>query len=244
MSVSLNHNLPTNNQLLAALPVEEYQRLAPHLELILLSQLQILYNMGEAIEYVYFPNQALVSLVSLLEDGSTTEVGIIGKDGMIGLPICWGGDSTNIQAIVQVPGDAMRMKAQVLKTEFSRPGELQRMLLLYTQALFSQVAQSVACNRHHNIEQRLARWLLTVQDQIQSEELLLTQEFIAQMLGTRRSGVTVAAMSLQQAGSISYSRGKIAIVDREKLKSSACECYGIVKREFPRLLSTSSDRIS
>lgn len=244
MSVSLNHNLPTKNQLLAALPVEEYQRLAPHLELVPLSQLQILYDMGEVIEYVYFPNQALVSIVSLLEDGSTTEVGIIGKDGMIGLPVCWGGDSTNIQAIVQVPGDGMRMKAQVLKTEFSRGGELQRMLLLYTQALFSQVAQSVACNRHHKIEQRLARWLLTVQEQVQSEELLLTQEFIAQMLGTRRSGVTVAAMSLQQAGSISYSRGKIAIVDREKLKSSACECYGIVKREFTRLLSKSSDRIS
>jgi CRP-like cAMP-binding protein len=243
MSVSLNPNLPAN-QLLAALPVEEYQRLAPHLKLVSLSQQQILYNMGEAIEYAYFPNQALISLVSLLEDGSTTEVGIIGKDGMIGLPACWGGDSTNIQAIVQVPGDAMQMKAQVLKTEFCRGGTLQRMLLLYTQALFTQVAQSVACNRHHTIEQRLARWLLIVQDQIYSEELSLTQEFISQMLGTRRSGITVAAINLQQAGTIRYSRGKITIVDREKLKSFACECYGIVKREFVRLLSTSGDRIS
>lgn len=236
MSVYINYRLPRENQILAALPDEEYQRLIPNLEVVALTQMQMLYDIGEKIEYVYFPHQALVSFLSLLEDGSTTEVGVIGKDGMVGLPVCWGGNSTNIQAIVEVPGYAMRMKAEQLKTEFDRGGALQRLLLLYTQALFSQVSQSAACNRHHKIEQRLARWLLTVQEQIQSDELLLTQEFISQMLGIRRSGVTVAATSLQQAGMIRYSRGKITVLNREKLKSTACECYGVIKNEFSRLL--------
>lgn len=240
MSVYINYRLPRENQILAALPDEEYQRLIPNLEVVALTQMQMLYDIGEKIEYVYFPHQALVSFLSLLEDGSTTEVGVIGKDGMVGLPVCWGGNSTNIQAIVEVPGYAMRMKAEQLKTEFDRGGALQRLLLLYTQALFSQVSQSAACNRHHKIEQRLARWLLTVQEQIQSDELLLTQEFISQMLGIRRSGVTVAATSLQQAGMIRYSRGKITVLNREKLKSTACECYGVIKNEFSRLLGTQS----
>ena len=239
MSVSIDYSLPRENQLLAALPIDDYQRLIPHLELVTLSNQQMLYDIGESITYVYFPHQALVSFISLLEDGSTTEVGIVGKDGMVGLPVCWGGNcSGNLQAIVQMPGSAMRMKAEHLKTEFNRGGAMQSLLLLYTQALFSQVTQNVAYNRHHKIEQRLARWLLTVQEQIQSDELLLTQEFISQMLGIRRSGVTVAATSLQQAGVIRYSRGKITVLDREKLKSTACECYNIIKNEFSRLLGS------
>lgn len=240
MSVSIDSRLPRENQLLAALPNQEYQRLIPNLELVMLSNRQVLYNIGEKIEYVYFPHQALVSFLSLLEDGSTTEVGVIGKDGMAGLPVCWGGNSTNIQAIVQIPGYSMRMKAEQLKIEFDRGGALQRLLLLYTQALFSQVAQTAACNRHHTVEQRLARWLLTAQEHIEADELILTQEFISQMLGTRRSGITVAARNLQQAGIIRYSRGKITVLDREKLKSAACECYGAIKNEFSRLLGAES----
>ncbi len=179
MSVSIDYRLPRENQILAALPDREYQRLIPNLELVTLSNRQVLYDIGQKIKYVYFPHQALVSFLSLLEDGSTTEVGTIGKDGMVGLPVCWGGNSTNIQAIVRIPGYAMRMKAEQLKTEFDRPCALQRLLLLYTQALFSQVAQTAACNRHHTVEQRLARWLLTAQDRIEADELVLTQEFTA-----------------------------------------------------------------
>lgn len=239
MSVSIDYSLPSENHLLAALPTDDYQRLTPHLELVALSHRQMLYDTGELIRYVYFPHQALVSFVSLMEDGSTTEVGIVGKDGMVGMPVCWGGEwSGNVQAIVQMSGNAMRMKAEQLKTEFNRGGALQSRLLLYTQAVFAQVAQTAACNRHHTVEERLARWLLTVQDQIQTSELVLTQEFISQMLGTRRSGVTVAAMALQQAGMISYSRGRITVVDREKMKLVACECYDVINNEFSRLLGS------
>lgn len=237
MSVLIDSSLPSENQLLAALPTNDYQRLIPDLELVTLSNQQLLYDVGESIRYVYFPNQALVSFVSMMEDGSTTEVGIVGKDGMVGMPVCWGGVcSGNIQAIAQMPGSAMRMKAQKLKIEFERGGAMQRLLLLYTQAIFTQVSQTAACNRHHTVEQRLARWLLTVQDHIQLDELILTQEFISQMLGTRRAGVTVAAMALQQAQMIRYTRGRIAVIDRDKLKSAACECYGIIHDEFSRLL--------
>lgn len=237
MSVLIDSSLPTENQLLAALPSDDYQRLIPDLELVTLSNQQLLYDVGESIRYVYFPNQALVSFVSLMEDGSTTEVGIVGKDGMVGMPVCWGGEcSGNIQAIAQMPGSAMRLKAQKLKIEFERGGAIQRLLLLYTQAIFTQVSQTAACNRHHTVEQRLARWLLTVQDHIQSDQLTLTQEFISQMLGTRRAGVTVAAMALQQAQMIRYTRGKITVIDREKLKLAACECYSVIHHEFSRLL--------
>ncbi len=241
MSVSIDYSLPRENQLLAALPIDDYQRLIPHLELVALSNQQLLYDIGELITYVYFPHQALVSFISLMEDGSTTEVALVGKEGMVGLPVCWGGNcSGNIQALVQMPGSAMRMKAEQLKTEFSRGGAMQSLLLLYTQALFSQVAQTAACNRHHTVEQRLARWLLTVQDQIQASELVMTQEFISQMLGTRRSGVTVAAIALQQAGMIRYSRGRITVIDREKMKLVACECYDVINNEFSRLLGGGS----
>lgn len=237
MSELIDSSLPRENQLLAALPIDDYQRLIPDLELVTLSNQQMLYDVGEPIRYVYFPNQALVSFVSMMEDGSTTEVGVVGKDGMVGMPVYWGGEySGNIQAIVQVPGSAMRMKAQKLKIEFERGRAIQRLLLLYTQAIFTQVSQTAACNRHHTVEQRLARWLLTVQDQVQLDELILTQEFISQMLGTRRAGVTVAAMALQQAGMIRYTRGRITLMNQEKLKLAACECYEVIHDEFSRLL--------
>lgn len=229
---------PMENRLLAALPESEYQRLVLHLESVSLSRHQVLYDSGELIRHVYFPNQALVSLVSIVEDGSIVEVGLVGKEGMVGTPVIWGGNTTTHQAVVQIPGNAIRMKAEVLKTEFNRGGSLQSLLLRYTQALFTQVSQLAACNRLHKLEERLARLLLTVQDRMQSDEFPLTQEFISHMLGTRRSSITVAASTLSQARMIRYTRGKITILVRESLESTSCECYGVIKDEFARLLGT------
>jgi len=225
------------NQLLAALPVEEYQCLIPHLEQVWLPLDQVLYEQGEIIRHVYFPNQAMISLISTLEDGSTTEIGLVGHEGMVGIPVILGGNLTINRAVVQIEGSAQRMDADVLKTEFNRGGALQRLLLLYTQALLTQISQFAVCKSHHTVEKQLARWLLTVHDCVQADELPLTQKFISKLLGIRRASVTVAAGSLQEAGIILYSRGKINILNREKLQSSACECYGHVKAEFTRLLS-------
>jgi CRP-like cAMP-binding protein len=235
--VSEDNSVPIN-QLLAALPRLEYQRLAPHLQPVSLSVGQILHEPGETIREVYFPNRAMISLVSMMEDGSTTEIGLVGNEGMVGLPVFLGGKFTTSLAIVQISDGAMKLDAEVLKEEFHRGGELQRRLLLYTQALLTQVSQSAACNRQHTIEERLARWLLSVQDRVQKDELPLTQEFIANMLGIRRSGVTVAATTLQRAGMIRYSRGKITILDQENLEATACECYRLVQSEFIRLLGS------
>ncbi len=228
----------TVNQLLAALPLEEYQRLAPHLENIYLMSGEVLCEPGETMTEVYFPTLAMISLVSIMENGSTTEVGLVGKEGMLGLPVFLGGNSTTSRAIVQIEGSAIKLNANVLKSEFNRGGELQKLLLLYTQALFTQASQNAACNRQHHIEARLARWLLTAQDCVMADELHLTQEFISQMLGTRRSGVTVAAGILQQAGMIRYTRGKISILDRHALQATACECYRAIKNEYIRLLKS------
>jgi CRP-like cAMP-binding protein len=225
-----------NNQLLAGLSTEKYQRLIPYLERVELPLRQVLHEPGEKIEYVYFPTDAIISLVSIMQDGSTVEVALVGKEGMVGIPVILGGYSTITQAVVQIAGSALRMQANVFKVEFERGGELQCLLLCYVQTLFTQVSQSAACNRLHSIEERLARWLLTVQDCLQTSEFLMTQEYIAQMLGSRRSGVTVAAGMLQQAGIISYRRGKIKILNQEDLENTACECYGIVKAEASRLL--------
>lgn len=226
------------NQLLASLPESEYQRLVPHLEEVSLALGKVLYEPQEAIKQVYFPSQGMVSLVLILEDGSTTEIGTVCNEGIVGLPVFLGGMSTTSRAIVQMAGTGLKMDAEMLRTEFQRGGVLQRLLLLYTQGLHTQVSQTAACNRHHPIEERLARWLLTAQDCAPSQELRLTQEFISDMLGTRRSGVTVAAGLLQQAGIIRYTRGKITVLNREALETTACECYGVVKREFNRLFSS------
>ncbi|MBD1841814.1 Crp/Fnr family transcriptional regulator [Coleofasciculus sp. FACHB-64] len=238
MSVPKDPLQPIKNRLLAALPDEEYERLVPHLEPVSLPLNQVLYELGVPIEYVYFPQQGIVSLLSVLEDGSTVEAGMVGNDGMVGLPIILGGNKTSNRALVQVAGNGMRMKAEQLRSEFKRGGVLQSLLLRYTQALLTQVSQGVACNRLHTIEERLARWLLTVQDRVESDQFPLTQEFIAQMLGTRRSGVTVAAGTLSKAGTIRYSRGKITILNQGDLEAISCECYGIIKAEFGRLLGT------
>lgn len=231
-------NLPRKNRLLAALPVAEYQRLVPDLELIELPLKQVLYNPGEPITHVYFPHYAIVSLVYTLEDGSTSEVGLVGNEGMAGLPVILGSNTSTTTAIVQVAegGGGMRMTAGRCKAEFDRGGSLQSLLLRYTQALFTQVTQTAACNGHHSVEERLARWLLMVSDRMKSDTFLLTQEFISQMLGVRRSGVTVAAGTLSQAGMLRYSRGQITIRNREDLEATACECYAVTKKESARLL--------
>jgi CRP-like cAMP-binding protein len=235
MSTPESLNRP-ENQLLAALPDEDYQRLLPHLEEVQLPLKQVLYEPGDRLETVYFPNHAMVSLVAIMEDGATVEVGLVGIEGVIGLPTVLGGRATVYQAIVQLPGSGIKLDANIFRTEFDRGGELQRLVLLYTQALLTQVSQNAVCNRLHSVDERLARWLLSVQDSLKQDELPLTQEFISQMLGTRRASVTVAAGTLQEQGIISYSRGKITIIDRTRLRESSCECYDVIKHEFERLL--------
>ena len=226
------------NKILAALPESEYQAIAPHLEPVNLTSGEIISEPNQSITEIYFPQRAMISLVSIMKDGSTTEIGLIGNEGMIGLPAILGGDSTISCSIVQVSGTALQIPADIIQREFLRGGKLQQILLLYIQASLTQVSQSAACNRQHKIEERLARWLLSVRDCVLQNELYLTQEFIANMLGTRRSGVTVAAGILQQAGIIRYSRGKITILDRQALEDTSCECYRTIQREFVRLLGS------
>jgi CRP-like cAMP-binding protein len=187
-------------------------------------------------EFAYFPNTAMISVVSIMEDGSTTEIGLIGNEGMVGLPIILGGRQTTSQVIVQVPGETWKLNAHILLQEFEQSPQLQRILLLYTQARLTQVSQSAACNRQHKIEERLARWLMSVHDCVQVDEIPLTQEFVANMLGVKRSGVTIAANSLQQSGMITYRRGRITLLDYDALKKTSCECYQLVQNEYIRLL--------
>lgn len=226
------------NHLLATLPDEDYQRLLPYLEEVQLPLRKVLYEPGETPSAVYFPNHAMVSLVATMEDGATVEVGLVGIEGVIGLPIVLGGRATVYQAIVQLPGTGVKLDADVFRAEFERGEYLQRLVLLYTQALLTQVSQNAVCNRLHTIDERLARWLLSVQDSLEADELPLTQEFISQMLGTRRASVTVSAGNLQEQGVISYSRGKITILNRERLREKSCECYNVIRSEFDRLLGT------
>ncbi len=233
---SLNSNSIRINQLLTALPDQEYQRLVPHLEEVSLTLGQILYQPGEPILHVYFPNRAMVSLVTLLTNGSTTEVGMVGKEGMVGIPVFLADGMAINQAIVQLEGTGMKMDASILKREFDRRARLQQLLLCYTQTLLNQVSQTAACNRQHQLEQRLARWLLSAQDSISGSELRLTQEFLGNMLGTRRATVTIAAGKLQETGAIRSYRGKITILNRKLLETIACECYNVVKQECDRLL--------
>lgn len=222
------------NRLLCALSQTEYERLEPHLIYTSLSRGTVFYEALEQIENIYFPQTSLISLVNLLEDGSSTEISLIGGTGMVGLPVILGSGLSQQRAIVQVPNSAFKISALVLKQEFDRGGELQKILLRYVETRLSETAQLAACNRHHVIEERLARWLLTVQDLVQSERLSLTQEFIGDMLGVRRAGVTVAAGTLQRAGMITYSRGKITILDRLSLEDTACECYKLFHDNFYR----------
>ena len=227
---------PPENRLLAVLPAEVYEQLTPHLELVALTLRQPIYDVDEPISYVYFPHDSLISLVTSVANGSTIEVSLVGREGMAGIFAILGGKTKAHRAYVQVPGQAMRMSAATLKAEFDRGGPLQSILLRYCQALFSQAAQYVACNRFHPTEQRLARWLLLVRDCMQSDTFLLTQEFIGEMLGVPRSSVTVAAGNLSQAGLIRYTRGQVRVLDGEALENCSCECYGAIRSEFTHLL--------
>ena len=230
-----NLNKPIN-RLLAALPTEDYQRLCPHLEPIELPQYRILYHAGEDYNYAFFPSYAIVSSVAIMQNGSTTEIGVIGNEGMVGLPVILDTGYTNSTAIVQVGDGGYRIAAKKLREEIDRHGALKRLLMRYIQARIIQLGQTAACNRYHTVEQRFARWLLTVRDNIQKDEFQLTQEFISQMLGVRRTGVTEVANRFQKAGIIQYKRGFIRIVSSQKLEATTCECYSLIEREFSRLL--------
>ncbi|MEH2376668.1 Crp/Fnr family transcriptional regulator [Nostoc sp.] len=242
--MSLDKNLfqQPSNKLLAALPVKDYERLVPHLKLVTLSVQQILYEAAEPITQVYFPDKSMVSIVTTMEDGSTAEVGIVSNEGMVGIPVILGDKTTTTTAFVQISGAGMQIDADIIQAEFNRGGAIQTLLLCYVQAVYTELAQGVACNRLHTLEERLARWLLTVSDRLESEDFPLTQEFIAQMLGVRRSGVTVAASTLSRAGMISYKRGHISILNREDLEATSCECYRVIQNELARLLGNQPRR--
>ncbi len=227
---------PIENRLLAALPMEDYQRLHPHLEPITLKLKEIVQVAGKPASYVYFPSKSIVSLVSLMQDGRRVEVGLVGGEGMLSTSSFMGGEGSPNEGMVQVANGGLRMKSEVLVEEFNRGGALQVILLRYAQSLFSQVSQCAACNKLHSIEKRLARWLLMVSDRTRSEKITMTQELLAIMLGSERSGVTLAAITLQEAGLIAYSRGRITIHDRAALEDAACECYPIIKRTFVHFL--------
>jgi CRP-like cAMP-binding protein len=226
----------TRNLILNALTRPEYESLTPHFEPVKLWSGEVLYRPDEPITHVYFPSRGTVSIVAGFEDGGIVEVGMVGNEGMFGVCVFLGSVSTPLLAQVQLPGDGMRMRADVLKREFQKGGQLQDMLLRYTQAFITQVAQTAGCNRAHQLDGRLARWLLMCQDRAHSEMLELTQEFIATMLGARRASITEAAIQLRGEGLISYRRSHITIVDRAGLEAKSCECYAIEKREFARLL--------
>lgn len=234
------HPREVKNQLLASLPAEEYQRLRPHLQLIPLMIGQTLQRANQPIEWVYFPYHTLISLLTTMEDGATIEVGMISREGFVGMNLVLGSDTAQNDAIVQVPSHAIRVPAHVLKAELERSEQLRTLLLRYVQVLYNQVSRSAACNSLHPIRVRMARWLLIVQDRLESDELSLTQEFLSHMLGVRRSGVTEVARMLQQAGMIRYNRGKITILDKAALEATACECYRIIQAGFDQLSKPSS----
>lgn len=227
---------PVENRLLAALPGEEYERLRPSLEQVSFALGEVLYESGGQLDHVYFPTTAIISLLYMMEDGSSAEMGLAGNEGVVGIALFMGGGTMPNRAVVQSAGGAIRMKAKALQTEFALGSKFQQLLLRYTQALITQISQTAVCNRLHTVEQQLCRWLLLSHDRVRADELIMTQELIADMLGVRREGVTVAAGRLQDAGAISYVRGRIKILDRQKLEAIACECYKVVKDEFDRLL--------
>jgi CRP-like cAMP-binding protein len=227
---------PHQNHLLDALPASDYERLASHLELVPMRLGDVLYESGSQLRYVYFPTTCILSLLYVMEDGSSAEIAIVGNEGILGISLFMGGETTPSRAVVQSAGHAFRLKAALLKNEFGRFGPTMHLLLRYTQALITQMAQTAVCNRHHSVDQQLCRWLLLSLDRLQTNELSMTQELIANMLGVRREGVTEAAGKLQYAGLISYRRGRITVLDRPGLEARSCECYQVVKTEFDRLL--------
>lgn len=229
------HN-PRQNHLLNALLNTEFDRLNEGLELVKLSLGEVLYESGSLLKYVYFPTNSIISLLFVMENGASAEIAVVGNDGILGISLFMGGETTPSRAVVQSEGYGYRLKAQLLKEEFNRAGPVMRLLLRYTQALITQMSQTAVCNRHHSVEQQLCRWLLLSLDRLSGTKLNMTQELISNMLGVRREGVTEAAGKLQRAGLIDYNRGKINVINRDGLEKRVCECYQVVKREFDRLL--------
>jgi CRP-like cAMP-binding protein len=228
---------PNQNHLVAGLPTAEFEPLAAQLELVPMPLGQMLYEPGSQLQHAYFPTTSIVSLHYVTESGASAETAGVGSEGVVGVSLFMGGDTTSSSAVVQTAGHAYRLERHKLLQEFNRAGLLQRLLLRYTQALLTQMAQTAVCNRHHTLEQQLCRWLLLTLDRLPTNELIMTQELVASMLGVRREGVTEAAGNLQRAGCISYRRGHIAVLDRSGLETRACECYAVVKKEMGRLLS-------
>jgi CRP-like cAMP-binding protein len=227
---------PVENHILDALPVEERGRLFPHLRLTEMPLGMVLYESGDELRHIYFPTDSIVSLLYVMEDGASAEIAVVGNEGAIGVALFMGGETTPNRAIVQSAGFAYRLTGQRLKDEFNRHGQMLHVLLRYTQSLITQMAQTAVCNRHHTVDQQLCRWLLLSLDRLRSNQLNMTQELIANMLGVRREGVTIAANKLQELGAIKYARGHITVLDRPKLEELSCECYAVVKKETDRLL--------
>jgi CRP-like cAMP-binding protein len=227
---------PLQNHLLSAFSPAEQQRLFPHLQLVPMPLGKVLYESGDVLRHVYFPTDSIVSMLYVLADGASAEISVVGNEGLIGIALFMGGETTPSRAIVQSAGFAYRLIGQQLKDEFHRSGEMQLLLLRYTQALITQMAQTAVCNRHHSVDQQLCRWLLLSLDRLASNELIMTQDLIANMLGVRREGVTEAAGKLDRLGVIRYARGRITVLDRPKLEQLCCECYAVVKKESDRLL--------
>jgi CRP-like cAMP-binding protein len=227
---------PRQNHLLAVLPAPELERWLAQLEPVTLTLGQVLYESGVTLEHVYFPTTAIVSLLYVMEDGASAEIAVVGNEGVVGVSLFMGGESTPSRAVVQSAGQGIRLKSSLMLDEFNRSGPVMHLLLRYTQALITQMAQTAVCNRHHSLDQQLCRWLLLSLDRLHSDELVMTQELIANMLGVRREGVTDAAGQLQAAGLIRYRRGHITVLDRKGLEARTCECYAVVRKEYDRLL--------
>ena len=227
---------PLKNHLLAALPHAEAQRWLPLLESVDLPLGEVLYESGTTLGHVYFPTTAIISLLYVMENGASAEIAVVGNEGIVGISLFMGGESTSSRAVVQSAGKGFRLKAQLMKQEFNRAGPVLHLLLRYTQALITQMSQTAVCNRHHSLDQQLCRWLLLSLDRLEGNQLVMTQELIANMLGVRREGVTAGALKLQHAGLIQYARGHITVLDRAGLEKRSCECYAVVKKEYDRLL--------
>jgi len=227
---------PNANRLLGALPPADLERWLPQLEAVELPLGHVLYESGRTLSHVYFPTTAIVSLLYVMENGASAEIAVVGNEGVVGISLFMGGESTPSRAVVQSAGQGLRVRAHVIKQEFEKAGPAMHLLLRYTQALITQMAQTAVCNRHHSLDQQLCRWLLLSLDRLHGSELVMTQELIANMLGVRREGVTESALKLQKLGLIRYSRGRITVLDRPKLEKRTCECYAVVKKEYDRLL--------
>ncbi|MEO6697466.1 MAG: Crp/Fnr family transcriptional regulator [Gammaproteobacteria bacterium] len=238
----INPHNPNQNHLIAALPTAEFERLVPDLELVAMPLGEVLYESGGKLQHVYFPTTAIVSLQYVMESGASAEIAGVGNEGILGISLFMGGETTPSRAVVQTAGYGYRLKAQLMMQEFNRAGLMLHLLLRYTQALITQMAQTAVCNRHHSLEQQLCRWLLLTLDRLPSNDLTITQELIAGMLGVRREGVTEAVGNLQRAGFLSHRRGHITVLDRLGLDTHVCECYAVVKKEFDRLLCDVQNR--